>query len=214
MLRLEMTSCILLAFLGFIIVNLSGVDGFQSVRPSFAGTQSSVSSRGSVLSKSSLNVLVDPSYDLAAGSAVMGTLCGVAENFKGRLARIYGALSILLVLFGAFIAFQTTTLRFQFDDDSFSLVKADGSGSIGENVVVGGDNDWKYTSIKNYALWPSSSLPILVYFTEDQTPADSRVDAPEIVKDGITDSQAHYFPAIARTDQLTSLFEKYNCKHI
>lgn len=203
--------------LGLIIyiVTLNEVKGFRSVRHVENMRSLSTSSFSLVRSPSSLklNVLVDPSYDLSAGSAVLGTLCGIAENFKGKLAKVWGAASIVLVLFGGFVGYQTTTLRFQFDDDSFSLVKAD-SSSIGENVVVGGENDWKYSTFKNYDFWPSTKFPILVYFKEDQTPADARVEAPEIVQDGIEAAQAHYFPAIAKTDQLIGLFEKYHCKHI
>jgi hypothetical protein len=156
--------------------------------------------------------LVEQSYNLAAGSAVIGTAFGVAENFKGNLGKLFGAGAIVFTLFGGFVAYQTATLAFKFDDDSFSLVKADGS-SIGENVVVGGENRWRLNSIVNYDFYPSSKFPILVYFKETQTATTARVDAPAIIDDGL-EGQAHYFPAIARSDRLIELFEKNNCKHL
>ena len=156
--------------------------------------------------------IVDPSFNLAAGSLVIGTAFGVLENFKGKIGKAFGAGAILFTLFGAFVAYQTATLRFKFDEDSFSLVSSDGSIN-GENVVVGGANNWKYSSFVNYDFFPSRDFPILVYFKETQTPESNRVEAPEIIKDGL-DGQAHYFPAISRSDQLIENFEKNNCKHL
>ncbi len=167
-------------------------------------------SRGIVDTSLYDSTLVEASYNLAAGSATLGLLCGVLEDRKGRLAKVWGAGAIIFTLFGGFVAYQTSTLRFKFDDDSFSLVKADGKG-IGENLVVGGENSWQYSSFVNWGYFPSANFPVLVYFKETQTPADVRVDAPDIVVDDL-EGQAHYFPAIARSDRLTELFEKYDCK--
>lgn len=86
--------------------------------------------------------IFDSSYNLAAGSAVIGTICGGLEDLKGNdgeklpTAKLFGAGALLFTIFGAFIAYQTFTLRFTSTESSFSLVKADGSSS-GENVVVG-----------------------------------------------------------------------------
>tara|TARA_A100001035_G_scaffold257030_1_gene232767 strand:+ start:795 stop:1286 length:492 start_codon:yes stop_codon:yes gene_type:complete len=157
------------------------------------------------------STLVEASYNLAAGSATIGLVCGFLEDAKGRLAKLWGAGAIIFTLFGGFVAYQTTTLSFKFDEDSFSLVKTADGTSLGENVVVGGENDWKYSSFVNWDYYPSKDLPILVYFKETQTPIDARVEAPDIVVDNL-DGQAHYFPAIARSDKLTELFTKYNCK--
>ena len=99
------------------------------------------------------DILVDANFNLAAGSLVVGTICGILENFKGITARVFGAGAIAFTLFGGFLAFQTVNLRFKFSDDSFALVKSDGS-SIGENVVVGGENSWKYNSFVNYDFLP------------------------------------------------------------
>ena len=160
-----------------------------------------------------LRALVDPSYDLAAGSAVLGTIFGGLENYKGKLGKVFGAGAIIFTLFGGFVAYQTSTLSFRFDDDSFALVKTADGSSLGENVVVGGENDWAYSSFVNWDFWPSKKVPILVYFKETQTPEAARVEAPDIVKDGL-EGQAHYFPAIARTDELTEKFNANGCKHL
>ena len=108
-----------------------------------------------------------------------------------------------LALFGLFLAFQTTTLRFTFDDAAFSLVKADLS-TTGENVVVGGENVWSYKSFVNYDFFPSESLPILVYFKETQTPKEfwnvgpgEQANSEEALAKGAVPGQVHFFPAIA-----------------
>jgi len=157
----------------------------------------------------SSELLVDASYNLAGGAATLGLVCGVLEDKKGPLAKVFGGLAVLLTIVGGFFAFQTSTLSFKFDDDSFSLVKNDGS-SLGENVVVGGENKWTYKSFVNYDFLPSESFPILVYFKETQTPEAAWVDAP-IVVDQLK-GQAHFFPAIARTDVLKAEFEKHGCE--
>jgi NIMA (never in mitosis gene a)-related kinase len=161
--------------------------------------------------------VIDASYNLAGGSAVIGTLCGGLEDLKGSdgqklpTAKLFGGAAVLFTLFGAFIAFQTTTLRFTFDDTSFALVKADGSTS-GENVVVGGENRWAYKSFTNYDFLPSESFPILVYFRETQTPVEVREEVPLVVDNA--EGQVHFFPAIANSQQLKEQFEAHNCKKL
>ena len=65
--------------------------------------------------------VADPSFNLAAGSAILGTICGGLEDLKDGenkklpTAPLFGLGAIVFVLFGAFIAFQTATLRFTFD---------------------------------------------------------------------------------------------------
>jgi hypothetical protein len=153
-------------------------------------------------------LLVDSSYNLAIGSLILGTIFGVLENNKGPAAKVWGGGAILFTAFAAFIAFQTTTLRFQFDDSSFSLVKLDGN-KVEENIVVGGANSWRYDSFVNYDFLPSKSFPILVYFKETQTPTESRVEAPIVVDAAI--GQPHFFPAIANIEQLERQFVKHQC---
>lgn len=155
-----------------------------------------------------LREIIDPSYDFAAGSAVIGTIFGGLENFKGKLGKVFGAGAIIFTLFGGFLAFQTTTLRFQFDETNFSLVKADQS-KMADNVVVGGENSWKFDSFVNYDFLPSEDFPILVYFKETQTPVENRVDVP-IVVDNL-EGQGHFFPVIANAKQLAAGFESHHC---
>ena len=92
--------------------------------------------------------VIDPSYNLALGSLALGAAFGVPGSpLKSKLSAFIGGIPLLL--FGLFLAFQTTTLRFTFDDDNFSLVKSSGE-SLGENVVVGGENVWAYDKFVNY----------------------------------------------------------------
>ena len=158
--------------------------------------------------------IADASYNLAAGSAVVGLGCGFLEDIKDGeskklpTAPLFGLGAIVFTLFGAFIAFQTTTLRFTFDDSEFSLVKADMT-SIGENVVVGGDNRWKYSTFVNWDFLPSEDFPILVYFRETQTPAANREEVPLVVDE--LDGQVHFFPAISNAQQLKQQFVTHSC---
>lgn len=161
--------------------------------------------------------LVDPSYNLAIGAFGVGLAGGFLEDVRDEegekllTAKPAGALAVLFTVFSLFLAFQTTTLRFGFDDDSFSLVKADGS-SMGENVVVGGENKWAYSSFKNWDFLPSSGFPILVYFREDQTPADNREEVPIVVD--TLEGQVHFFPAITNVQQLKQGFIDHNCARV
>lgn len=158
--------------------------------------------------------LVDPSYNLAIGAFGVGLTGGFLEDLRDKegnkllTAKPFGALALLFTVFSLFLTFQTTTLRFAFDDDSFSLVKSDGS-SMGENVVVGGENKWAYSSFLNYDFLPSADFPILVYFREDQTPVENREEVP-IVVDNL-DGQVHFFPAISNVQELKKGFEEHGC---
>lgn len=158
--------------------------------------------------------VVDPSFNLAAGAAIVGTICGGLEDLKdGKGAKLptwplFGGAALVFAIFGTFIAFQTATLRFTFDDTSFSLIKADGA-SVGENIVVGGENRWKYDSFVNYDFLPSEEFPILVYFRETQTPVSAREEAPIVVDQ--LEGQVHFFPAISNSGQLKRLFIEHKC---
>ena len=159
------------------------------------------------------------SYNLALGSIALGAVFGVPGSpLKNRVtAFVPGA---LLFIFGLFIAFQTTTLRFTFDDNAFSLVKADLS-SLGENVVVGGENKWAYDKFVNYDFFPSEGFPILVYFKETQTPADQwdvgpgeQANSAEALAKGAVRGQVHFFPAISDVQYLKDGFVKHGCKRL
>ena len=160
---------------------------------------------------------VEPSYNLAIGSFGVGLLGGLLEDVRNNegnklpTAKFFGVLALLFTLFSGFLAFQTTSLRFTFDETSFSLVKTDGS-SIGDNIKVGGENKWSYSSFENWAFLPNSDFPILVYFKENQTPIENRAEAP-IVVDAL-EGQVHFFPAISNTKELEEGFLTHGCKKL
>ena len=162
--------------------------------------------------------LVDSSYNLAIGAFGIGLAGGFLEDLRDEngekllTAKPFGALAVIFTVFSLFLAFQTTTLRFAFDDDSFSLVQANGSRLEQENVVVGGENKWRYDSFKNYDFLPSKDFPILVYFREDQTPLETREEVP-IVIDNL-EGQVHFFPAISNSKQLEEGFIKHGCSKV
>jgi len=161
--------------------------------------------------------VVDPSYNLAIGAFGIGLGMGFGEDLRDGegekllTAKFFGAFAVLFTVFSLFLAFQTTTLRFAFDDDSFSLVQASGA-KMQDNVVVGGENRWKYSSFSNYDFLPSKGFPILVYFREDQTPAENREEVPLVID--TLEGQVHFFPAISNTKQLEKGFETHNCAHL
>ncbi|KAL3800368.1 hypothetical protein HJC23_003664 [Cyclotella cryptica] len=176
---------------------------------------------GSVVpSKSSLAAgpteIIAPSYNLALGSLALAAAFALPGSpLKSNLSTILGG--IPLALFGLFLAYQTTTIRFTFDDNNFSLVKANMESS-GENFVVGGENVWAYDKIVNYDLFPSRSFPILVYFKETQTPEEfwnvgpgEKANSVEAIAKGAVPGQVHFFPAIANTEDIISGFEKHGC---
>ena len=72
--------------------------------------------------------------------------------------------------------------------------------TTGENVVVGGENRWKYDTFVNWDFLPSESFPVLVYFRETQTPVANREEVPLVVDE--LDGQVHFFPAISDAKQV------------
>jgi NIMA (never in mitosis gene a)-related kinase len=147
-----------------LLLLFSGGDGglsnaFSVRRSSLVGARSSFTKRQTGASTTSgysnrhplaampLEV-IDPSYNLALGSLALGSIFVLPGSpLKSTLSSILGG--IPLTLFGLFLAYQTTTLRFTFDDTNFSLVRSNGE-STGENVVVGGENVWAYNKFVNY----------------------------------------------------------------
>jgi hypothetical protein len=160
---------------------------------------------------------IEPSYNLAIGAFGVGLVGGLledvrnSEGVKQPTAKLFGGIALLFTLFAGFLAFQTTTLRFTLDDNSFSLVKSNGS-PLGDNIKVGGENKWAYSSFENWAFLPSDDFPILVYFKENQTPIENRAEAPIFVDS--VEGQAHFFPSIANSKQLEQGFLKNGCKKL
>lgn len=186
--------------------------------PTLAGAvPTTTQSSSTTLSMGGLE-LIDPSYNLAIGAFAIGLAGGFLEDLRDEsgekllTAKPFGALAVIFTVFSLFLAFQTTTLRFAFDDDSFSLVQASGAKLEQENVVVGGENKWRYDSFKNYDFLPSKDFPILVYFREDQTPVETREEVPIVID--TLEGQVHFFPAISNSKQLEEGFVKHGCPHV
>lgn len=179
-----------------------------------AGTSTTTSSSGGSNTRFNAVEFIEPSYNLALGSFGVGLAAGALEDIRNSegiklpTAKIFGGLALLFTLFAAFLTFQTTTLRFTFDDNAIALVSQDGS-KIADNIKVGGENRWKYSSIQNWDFLPSEDFPILIYFRETQTPVEARAEAP-IVVDNL-DGQVHFFPAISNVEQFKNGFITHNC---
>ena len=206
--------------LHWVLLGLLLLLGDSSAFSRSGGAVFSRSARMQAANKTALSAsaveIIDPSYNLALGSLALGAAFGVPGSpLKSKLSAILGGIPLLL--FGLFLAFQTTTLRFSFDDDAFSLVKSNGS-STGENVVVGGENSWKYTSFVNRDYFPSQSFPILVYFKEVQTSKENwmigpgeKANSPEAIAKGAVPGQVHFFPAIGNVEAMEKAFESHGC---
>ncbi|KAL2620397.1 hypothetical protein R1flu_000602 [Riccia fluitans] len=89
-------------------------------------------------------------------------------------------------LLGLLLLFQTTRVRFVFDDEALEVRIGSELQESEENVFVGGKNRWKYSTFINWELW-WPNFPVLVYFKESQT-------KPE--------GQVHFFPVIFNGKQL------------
>ncbi|XP_024018689.1 uncharacterized protein LOC21389015 [Morus notabilis] len=122
-------------------------------------------------------VIPDPDYRIPI--VLLGLAGGLAYTDNLVPAVPVGLLGLLLL-------FQTTRVRFVFDDEALEVKVGDELQDSGENVFVGGKNRWKYSTFVNWELW-WPNFPILVYFKERQT-------KPE--------GQIHFFPIIFNGKQL------------
>ncbi|KAG8085511.1 hypothetical protein GUJ93_ZPchr0010g8889 [Zizania palustris] len=131
-------------------------------------------------SKTRETVVPNPDYRLPIAILGISGAFAYADNLLA--AAPVGLLGLLLL-------FQTTRVRFVFDDESLEVKVGDQLQESGENVFVGGKNRWKYSTFVNWELW-WPQFPILVYFKETQT-------KPE--------GQIHFFPVILRAKATTVL---------
>ncbi|ERN03763.1 hypothetical protein AMTR_s00078p00073300 [Amborella trichopoda] len=122
-------------------------------------------------------VIPDPDYRIPV--VLLGLAGGLAYQDNLLLAAPVGLLGLLLL-------FQTTRVRFVFDEEALEVKIGDQLQESGENVFVGGKNRWKYSTFVNWELW-WPNFPILVYFKEMQT-------KPE--------GQVHFFPVIFNGKQI------------
>ncbi|KAL5729582.1 hypothetical protein ACHQM5_002511 [Ranunculus cassubicifolius] len=122
-------------------------------------------------------VIPEPDYRIPA--VLLGLAGGLTYADNLLAAAPVGLLGLLLL-------FQTTRVRFVFDEEALEVKVGDELQTSGENVFVGGKNRWKYSSFVNWELW-WPGFPVLVYFKETQT-------KPE--------GQVHFFPVIFNGKQL------------
>ncbi|XP_052154595.1 uncharacterized protein LOC127772682 [Oryza glaberrima] len=128
-------------------------------------------------SKTRETIVPDPDYRLPI------VILGIAGAFA-YADNLLAAAPVGLV--GCLLLFQTTRVRFVFDDEALEVKVGDQLEESGENVFVGGKNRWRYSTFVNWELW-WPQFPILVYFKETQT-------KPE--------GQIHFFPVIFNGRQL------------
>eukprot|EP00244_Chara_vulgaris_P000158 TRINITY_DN1022_c0_g1_i13.p1 TRINITY_DN1022_c0_g1~~TRINITY_DN1022_c0_g1_i13.p1 ORF type:complete len:264 (-),score=33.25 TRINITY_DN1022_c0_g1_i13:131-922(-) len=115
-----------------------------------------------------------PDYRLAIG--FLG-VAGVLASLKAELAAApVGLLGILLLV-------QTPRVRFTFGKDAFAIRVGDELKESGENVFVGGKNQWRYDTFVNWELW-WPEFPILAYFKETQTKPEGQIHFFPVTADG------------------------------
>ena len=94
----------------------------------------------------------------------------------------------------AFLGSRAEAVSFVFDSEALEILDANGPR---ENFAVGGRNRWRYSDIAELAFYPSSELPLLVYFAERSGSGS-----------GASDSQGHLFPVLCDPESLVRLFEE------
>ncbi|KAJ4837664.1 hypothetical protein Tsubulata_013875 [Turnera subulata] len=151
---------------GFVRRESKSIRGDRFVVASVLGRRRNVQKRETVVP--------DPDYRIPV--VLLGLAGGLAYTDNLLPAAPVGLLGLLLL-------FQTTRVRFVFDEETLEVKVGDQLQESGENVFVGGKNRWKYSTFVNWELW-WPNFPILVYFKETQT-------KPE--------GQVHFFPVIFRT---------------
>ncbi|XP_042461961.1 uncharacterized protein LOC122045696 isoform X1 [Zingiber officinale] len=122
-------------------------------------------------------VIPEPDYRIPV------VLLGIAGGFVYLDNLLPAATTGLL---GLLLLFQTTRVRFIFDDEALEVRIGEQLQESGENIFVGGKNRWRYSTFVNWEFW-WPQFPILVYFKETQT-------KPE--------GQIHFFPVIFNGKQL------------
>ncbi|KAG0454795.1 hypothetical protein HPP92_024087 [Vanilla planifolia] len=122
-------------------------------------------------------VIPDPDYRIPV------ILLGIAGGFLYQDNLLPAA---TIGLLGSLLLFQATRVRFVFDEEALEVRVGEKLEGSGENVFIGGENRWKYSTFVNWEFW-WPNFPILVYFKETQTKPDGQV---------------HFFPIIFNGKQL------------
>ncbi|KAL6221242.1 hypothetical protein ACLB2K_008994 [Fragaria x ananassa] len=147
------------------------------LRKKYGGSLVVTSVSGRKVKTTRETVIPEPDYRIPI--VLLGLSGGLAYTNNLLPAAPVGLLGLLLL-------FQTTRVRFVFDEEALEVKVGEELENSGENVFVGGKNRWKYSSFVNWELW-WPNFPILVYFKETQT-------KPE--------GQVHFFPVIFNGKQL------------
>ena len=160
-------------------------------------------------------VIIDKDFRLAGIFLTLGLLLDTIPWIQLTLGPLVTVLGVLFLV-------QSFRLNFVCDDKAFELQMGSGE-SVGENVVVGGENRWDYDKFVNYDFFPKGWIdqpqgPILVYFKETQTPSDKWNEGPgksansaESLAKGNEPGQVHFFPALCNTKQLRAEWERRGC---
>jgi hypothetical protein len=160
-------------------------------------------------------VVIDKDFRLAGAFLSLGLLLDT-------IPWIQLTLGPLVTLLGVLFLVQSFRLNFVCDNEAFQL-QMGSVKSVGENILVGGDNRWDYDKFVNYDFFPKGWIdqpqgPILVYFKENQTPSDKWNEGPgksansaEALAKGSRPGQVHFFPALCNTKQLRAEWEKRGC---
>jgi len=165
-------------------------------------------------------VTIDKDFRLSAIFLGVGLLLDQIPYLQVTLGPVVTLLGILFLV-------QTFRLNFVCDENTFSLQDTSKEeASVGENIVVGGENRWTYDSFVNYDFFPAGWIdqpqgPILVYFKETQTPSEKWNEGPgasansdDALAKGAAKGQVHFFPALCNTQQLLSIWKKKNCSKL
>uniref|UniRef100_A0A804P2C3 DUF3119 family protein n=2 Tax=Zea mays TaxID=4577 RepID=A0A804P2C3_MAIZE len=119
-------------------------------------------------------VVPDPDYRLPIAILGIASAFAYADNLLA--AAPVGLLGLLLL-------FQTTRVRFVFDNEALEVKVGEQLQESGENVFVGGKNRWKYSTFVNWELW-WPQFPVLVYFKETQTKPEGQIHFFPVIFDG------------------------------
>mmetsp|Transcript_73604 Transcript_73604/g.204561 ORF Transcript_73604/g.204561 Transcript_73604/m.204561 type:complete len:258 (+) Transcript_73604:53-826(+) len=168
-------------------------------------------------------VVIKEDYTLSA------VFLGVGATLCALLPFVGFGIGLLILLLGILFYVQTGRIRFVFDGDAFELKTADAGAELqksGENIVVGGENRWKYASFVNWEFFPKGFVenglpPVLVYFKETQTPKQewntgpgAAANSEEALASGAVPGQVHFFPCICDAQQMKAEFEKRGCQKL
>lgn len=163
------------------------------------------------------DAVIDPDFKLAGIFLAAGAALDLVPYVQLTLGPLVTLLGVLFLV-------QTFRVRFVFTEDKFELKQGgDDLEDAGENIVVGGANEWSYDSFVNWEFFPkgwedSPQGPILVYFKETQTPSDKWTEGPgakanseEAIAAGAVPGQVHFFPALCDAQQIKREFERRGC---